>query len=130
MKIIMFLLTLEMGIIPGGHLKMYEFNRDVYQVMSFYGDFNFEARMFDNRLFFGIDNKIYIWKVENNKTFKPDAINFIFFAGLRINEHVEFGFRHYCDHPIKAWNTGDESNIFERWYEEIYVKLNFSLFED
>ncbi len=86
--------------------------------------------MFDNRLFFGIDNKIYIWKIEGNKTFKPDAINFIFFAGLRFNAYIEIGYRHYCEHPIKAWDYGNESTIFERSLAEIYVELNFSLFED
>ena len=129
MKIIMFLFFLEMGIIPAGHLEMYEYTRDVYQELSFYGDFKFEVQMFDNHLFYGVGNKIHMWKVIGNKSFKPDAINFLFFAGFRINENIEFGFRHYCDHPIKAWDDG--SNTFlERWYEEIYIKLNFSLFED
>ncbi len=130
MKIIMLLLSLEMGIIPAGHFRMYDFNKEVYPAVSFYGDFNFEVQMFDNRLFYGIGNKIYIWKVKEVRSFKPDAVNFIFFAGLRFSESVEIGFKHYCSHPIKAWNQSGENNIFERWYEEIYIKLNFTLFED
>ena len=130
MKIIMLLLTLEMGIIPAGHLRMYDFNKDVYPGVSFYGDYNFEVQMFDNHFFYGIGNKIFIWKVEEGKSFKPDAINFIFFAGLRFGDNVEIGFRHYCQHPIAAWANGNIDSTWERWYEEVYIKLNFSLFED
>jgi len=126
-KIIFFLLSLEMGIIPAGHLRMYNFNRNVYPAISFYGDFNFEVQMFDNHLFYGLGNKIYIWKIKGNKTFKPDAVNFIFFAGLRFNNNIELGFRHYCEHPIKSWAHGNEPAIFERWYEEIYIKIEIGV---
>lgn len=117
-------LTFEMGIIPAGHLRMYDFTRRVYKELSFYGDFTFKVNMFNDHLYYGVGTKIYMWKIRESKTFKPDSVNFLFFAGFRFNENVEIGFRHYCDHPIKAWDNG--SNTFlERWYEEIYIKLNF-----
>lgn len=121
-------MTVEMGIIPGGTFKTYDFTRRIYDKLSFYGDFKFETQMFDNHLFFGIGSKIYMWKVRESKSFKPDSINFLFFAGIRINESVEIGWRHYCDHPIKSWDNGSNTNL-ERWYEEAYIKLNFTLFE-
>lgn len=122
LDIIDFELSLEIGLIPRGHLKIYNFTRDVYNDLSFYGDFNFTVDMFNEHLYYGFGAKIYLWKCIEGITFKPDAINFILFAGIRFNENIELFWRHYCNHPIKAWDNGTNTNI-ESWYEEMGVKI-------
>ena len=119
-------MTLEIGMIPRGHMRIYDFTKHVFKDLSFYGDFKVESQMFDNHLYFGAGTKIYLWKLLNGLDFKPDASNFVFFAGLRFGDAVEIFFRHYCFHPIKAWDRGSSTNI-EGWSEEIGIKLNFKL---
>lgn len=120
----------EIGVMPRGHLKLYEYNTKVYANMSFYGIYNVSARMFDRHLFFGAETKIYIWKKIGGFSFKPDEVDFIFFAGITLfDDSLELGFRHYCQHPILAWlSNKNYYPKWERWFEEIYIKFNFSLF--
>ena len=106
--------SIEIGLIPQGHIKIYELERDVYKELSFYGDFIFTTRMFDRHLFYGVGSKIYMWKVVKDIAFKPDQINFLFFAGVTINDYTEIGFRHYCNHPLKAWEQGSEITNIEK----------------
>ena len=127
MKILLLLLTLELGVIPNGHLKVYDFNRSVEDGVSFYGDLNFEAQMFNNLMFLGMDAKVYMWKTTEGYTFKPDNIEFLVTVGFRFRNIIEIGFRHYCQHPVKAWNNGNEPTVIEHWYEEIYIKFFFVL---
>lgn len=122
-------MVVELGIIPGGHLKTYDFTRDIYKELSFYGDFNFQANMFNDHLYYGLGSKIYMWKVREGKSFKPDSINFLFFAGIRINENIEFFWKHYCDHAIKSFDNGSHTEL-ERWYEEAGIKITFNLFNE
>lgn len=119
--ILMFMLSLEIGVIPNGHIKMYESYRDVHTEVSYYGDFNFEARL-AKTFFVGVKAKIFLWKVKDGITFNPDAINFTFYTGLKL-KNIELGFRHFCDHPIKAWEKFHRSTIFERSYQKIYLKV-------
>lgn len=123
--VIDFRMVAEFGLIPGGQLAQYNTNQDVYPKMSFYGDFYFETQLVNNIIFLGIDTKVYIWKTKEGYTFRPDYIHFMFTAGLRY-KFAEIGFRHYCEHPIIAWiNNNYGSSNWERWYQEIYVKLEF-----
>ena len=122
--IIDFQLSLEIGLMPKGHLKMYEFSRSIYRGMSFYGDFNFETQWFDNMLFIGVGAKIYLWKIKNTYQFSPDAVDFVFFAGVNISDGVILGYRHYCKHPIIPWiNSSYLGSIWEQSLDEIYIKI-------
>jgi hypothetical protein len=120
-----FKIVSEFGIIPKGHLKQYEYDRDVWPGMSFYGDLYFETSFINNIIFAGIDTKVYIWKINDSHSFHPDYIHFMFTGGLRYR-FAEIGFRHYCEHPIMVWFEDNNINQnWERWYEEIYIKLEF-----
>ncbi len=122
--IIDFQLSLEIGLMPKGHLKMYEFNTNIYRGMSFYGDFNFETQWLDNILFVGIGAKIYLWKIKGTYQFRPDEIDFLFFAGVNISDSVELGYRHFCKHPIIPWiNSSYLGSIWEQALDEIYLKI-------
>lgn len=123
-------MTVELGIIPGGSIKAYDFSRSVNDKLSFYGDFNLEAKMFNDHFFFGIGTKIYLFKVLEGKSFKPNNIDFMFYGGLRINENVEIIFKHFCSHPIASWVDGNIGQNINQWYEEIGIKLTFNLFDE
>lgn len=131
MKIFTLMIMLNFGIIPNGHLKLYESRDNINPSMSFYGDFNLEARMFNNHLFYGIDTKIYIWKKDEGYHFRPDRIDFLFFAGIRFNEHFEIYWKSSCYHPIISWIESNYiSSNYEMWYNEIGIQFKTELFED
>lgn len=123
-------MTVELGLIPGGSIKAYDFHTNVNDSLSFYGDFNLETKMFNNHFFFGIGTKIYLFKVLEGKSFKSNNINFIFYGGFRINQNVEIIFKHFCSHPIASWVNGNINQTINQWYEEIGIKLTFNLFND
>jgi len=118
-------MSVELGIIPGGTFKTYGFVKTVYDNIPLFGDFNFMVNMFNDHLYYGIGSKIIIWKVVDRKNFKPDSVNFVFFAGILINDNIEIKFVHACRHPIKAWSNG-HTNI-EGWYEELSIKFSFNM---
>lgn len=123
-------MSFEIGVMPRGHLRLYEYSTKVYPNMSFYGIYNVSAHMFNRHLFFGAETKIYIWKVMDKPSFKPDEADFIFFAGITLFDNtLELGFKHYCQHPILAWLPDRNYDPqWERWFEEVYIRFNFSLF--
>ncbi len=125
--IVDFQLSLEIGLMPKGHLKMYEFNTNIYTGMSFYGDFNFETQWFDNILFVGTGAKIYLWKIKGTYQFSPDVVDFVFFAGVNISDGVVLGYRHYCKHPIIPWiNSSYLGSIWEQSLDEIYLNITLN----
>lgn len=131
LDVINFNMELEFGIIPGGTFKTYDFTRKVHNNLPLFGDFRFRVNMFDNHLYFGVGSKVIIWKVMNSRTFKPDSVNFLFFAGIVINDNIEINIKHFCDHPVISWADGKRINTnLERWYEEISIKFSFDLFNE
>jgi len=124
-------LELETGIIPAGHLVMYDTSpKSKYTKLngfSYYIDQEIIFSIVEEHFFAGMGNKIYAWKQTKGITFRPDAIDFKFMAGIKMSDNFQVGFRHYCEHPIKAWSYESEPTIFERWYEEIYFKMDFVL---
>jgi len=129
MKIFTLMIMLNFGIIPNGHLKLYESRNNIRNEMSMFGDFNIEARMFNNHFFYGIDSKIFIWKTDSGYDFSPDRIDFLFFTGIRFNEHLEIYWKHFCQHPIIPWiNSGYDYSIFESSYNEIGIQFKTELF--
>lgn len=122
--IIDFNIYIEFGMMPNGHFKMYEDNYNLNTKYSLYSDIYLELEFVDH-IFAGVKTQLYIWKAIEGYSFHPDYIEFLFTAGFRFN-NVEFGYRHYCAHPVIAWIEDNYGHsIWEYSYEQIYIKYEY-----
>lgn len=122
MNWILFLLTFEFGLLPGGHFALYEIEEGVYSNCSFDTKFNVELQLFNNHVFIGGGVDITFWKMKNDITFSPDGILSIFNIGLRF-PYTEIGYEHRCHHPIYPWTNELPVRRAEYAYDRIYIKL-------
>ena len=83
MNWILFLLTFEFGLLPGGHFALYEIEEDVYPNFSFNTKFTVELQLFNNHIFLGGGVDVTFWKKVNCKEFEIDGILSIFNFGIR-----------------------------------------------
>jgi hypothetical protein len=116
--------ALELGYLPGGVVETYYFEKPEWMELqgSFFTEFEAEAELFGVG-FIGGELKTYMNKYAVNKSFKPLAAEYAFYAGLRWSA-LELGFRHYCTHPVVPWMYyQDVTPQWESWYEEIYLRL-------
>ena len=122
MNWILFLLTFEFGLLPGGHFALYEIGRDVYSEFSLDTKFTMEVQLFNKHIFIGGGIVVTFWKVNDNKSFYPDGILSIFNIGFRF-PYAEIGYEHRCHHPIHPWMYEMPIRQAEYAYDRIYVRL-------
>jgi hypothetical protein len=123
MKILLLLITLEMGIVPSGHLRTYhETPSRINMAVSMYIKSDFELQMFNNNWFIGGEIISYFWKSKSGKGFSPTDMNFILKTGFRY-KWLEIGYRHNCLHPVIAYLSSKGINLnYEHSYDEIYIQ--------
>jgi hypothetical protein len=118
--------ALELGVLPGGSVRIYDPPYDVVENLDFYQQFEARAILWDH-LFVGGSVRIYDWIVKDKFSFHPFELSSIFEAGL-IFGPLELGMRHGCGpHPIIPFLQGIlAEHGAEGGYSEIYLRLEGS----
>lgn len=119
MEIFTLLFLLEIGIIPRENFVIYETPEYVFdQAVYIQMECELEITPY---FFLGGSIRTYAWKEKEGISFWPWRDGYMFNAGLRY-KIFEFGFRHYCTHPIIPYQYPARLN-WEGAYEEIYFKI-------
>jgi hypothetical protein len=121
----------EFGFLPQGEIRQFNVDQSYQSTMlnlDMYLDFQTELVFFD-MFYIGGDAKIFIVKrADNFYEFNPTSLGSLFFAGIKYNfdsdSSIDFGLRHYCQHPIIPYMYNSKPSIlWEGFYEEIYLRF-------
>jgi hypothetical protein len=119
--------VLELGWMPQGEFVMYRsWVLDEFFPVKYtaYTDLEAEVVFFEH-VFMGGGVKTSVWKLdEDGWTFFPHKAVYRFSVGARVGI-FEFGFRHFCIHPVTPFFDWLEPQaLWEGAYEEIYVRVS------
>jgi hypothetical protein len=116
--------ALECGLLPNTNAAMYQPDpRVAVEDLGFYA--LLEATVEAYGFYVGGEMRCFFWKEQRRLSFWPERMQYGFKAGWRC-EHVEFGFRHYCVHPVLPYLalTGAPKQEWELAYEEFFVRVS------
>lgn len=75
-------------------------------------------------IFVGGMAKNYFQRKDNNYSFHPFEVDYLFKAGLRY-KNIELGFRHFCLHPVRPYEMYyHPQGSTDSSYEEFYIRIS------
>ena len=130
MKILTWLILVELGIIPHSGFIIYDPPERVFKETSFYIDMDAELGI--GPFFVGGGLKTYFWKVKDGIRFSPHLAEYRCRAGIKIEIIKELeltaGGRTACFHPVIPYLY--QENIQPKWegaYSELFVRFKAEL---
>lgn len=127
LQILALIIHLEGGYMPLDSFNIYD-SRRVTDQQKTYLDIGVDF-LFFNLVFIGGEVRTDI-AISNDEElrFYPFIANYCFRFGMRINDNIEIGFRHFCIHPITPNVISVPVNLhYEGAYEEIYIKIDVKI---
>ena len=125
MNWLVLLYFLEIGYAPL-YSNLNTINYAAYPEVSynmFYVNLNAEVVVKDI-LFVGGGVKTYLQTTNKINDNFPFEVDYIFNMGLRL-DNIELGFRHFCLHPVRPYESYFSSQSFtDAWYEELYIRIS------
>lgn len=123
MKILTFLFFVEVGWLPHSFLAIYDLPESIDQYFgeSYYTELG--ADVFVWNFYAGGGVKTYVRDCYENWSFAPQMAEYSFQLGWR-NSWLDFGWRHYCCHPVFPFATFAIADV--RWegaYDEVFIRV-------
>lgn len=118
---LLFLYSMEVGFLPDAAFIMYQEPEIINISGSIYTDL--EGVVSIGGVYIGGGIKTYVW-AHSAKAFWPHTTCYRFLAGFKLGI-LEFGFRHYCTHPVVPYlPCWQPQQIFEGAVEELFIRAS------
>lgn len=122
MNLLILLFAFEAGFLPGNDWYLYETKTQVEGEIGYYTTLEFEAQY--GAIFAGGALRTDM-SPNNMVSFDPHWVTYEFNAGARLGV-FEFGWRHYCTHPIRTYLYSSSKvvpQLIEGSVDEFYARI-------